>query len=220
VYIKTIFKGSIGTVETWSTSVTWGIFGLAPDAENQAEADGLAAAIRAATGVTNLPATLRTLMSTQLQITTLRVERRAEDETTLNVSEGLFSAAIAGTGTATKTPQDSLVLSLRSSTPGARGRGRMYWPAVGASLNSTFQVSTPTPAGVAADAKTWLNAIGTAMNGYWTSASITRSAVLSVRSTTDHLCRDINTIQVGSVLDTQRRRRDALPEAYVSVSYP
>lgn len=159
-------------------------------------------------------------MSTQAQINSLRLERRAEDETTLNVSEGLFGAAIGGTGTASKTPQDALVFSLRTSTPGARGRGRMYWPALGASLNSTFQVTTPAPSAVVTDLKTWLNAIGAAMNGYWTGIGAAKSSVLSVRSVTDHVCRDVNALQIGSVLDTQRRRRDALPEAYVNAVYP
>ena len=213
-------KGTLGTVETWSTGITYGVFGLSPDVPDQAETDGLAAAIRGATGVTNLPTGLRTLMSTQATIVSVRVERRAEDESTLNVSEGLFGAAIGGTGTATKTPQDAQVFSLRTSTPGARGRGRMYWPALGASLNSTFQVTTPAPSAVVADVKTWLSAIGTAMNGYWTGIGAAKSSGLSVRSVTDHVCRDVNAIQIGSILDTQRRRRDALPEAYVNVVYP
>jgi hypothetical protein len=32
--------------------------------------------------------------------------------------------------------------------------------------------------------------------------------------------RDISSLQVGNVLDTQRRRRDTLIEAYSSTSYP
>jgi hypothetical protein len=198
----------------------FGVFGLSPDVPDQVETDGLANSIRTAAGVTGLPTSLRLLMSTQGTITTLRVERRAEDETTLNVSEGLFASAIGGTGTATKTPQDAQVISLRTSTPGARGRGRMYWPALGATLSATFQTTTPTASSVATDARTWLNAIGAAMNAYWVSVAAAKSAVLSVRSVTDHVCRDVNAIQVGSILDTQRRRRDALPEAYSNVAYP
>ena len=96
----------------------------------------------------------------------------------------------------------------------------MYLPAFGASLNATFQLNSPTAAAVATDAKTWLNAIGLQLNAYYASISSVRTVVLSVRSATDHVCRDVNQIQVGSILDTQRRRRDAIPESYQSVAYP
>lgn len=220
MFIKTIFKGAIGGVENWSTSISWGVFGLAGDTPDQGEADGILAALKAAAGVNTPPANLRLLMGPNVTYNAVRVERRAEDETVLNVAEGLFTTAVAGTGTSTKTPQDSLVLSLRTATPGPKGRGRLYWPAVGATLSASFQLATPTPAQVATDAKTWLNAIGLAMNGYWASVSSVRTAVLAVRSVTDHVCRDVNSLQVGSVLDTQRRRRDSLPETYASIAMP
>jgi len=217
---KTIFKGSIGTVETWSTSVSWGVFGLSPDVADQAAADGILAAIKAASGVTTLPTSLRSLLSSAGTVDSVRVEQRAEDESVLCVAEGLFTTPLAGSGTASKTPQDSLVFSLRSSTPGARGRGRMYWPALAASLSASFQLSSPTATAVSVDAKSWLNAIGGAFNTYWTSVGAAKSAVLSVRSVTDHVCRNVNSLQVGTVLDTQRRRRDSLPESYVSIAMP
>jgi hypothetical protein len=220
VFIKTIFKGAIGSVETWSTSISWGVFGLAADTPDQGEADGLLAALRASAAVTTPPNALRTLMSTGVNLNAIRLERRAEDETVLNVAEGLLTTPTSGLGTATKTPQDSLVFSLRTTTPGPKGRGRLYWPAVGATLSASYQLSAPTAATVATDAQTWLKAIGLAMNGYWASVSSVRTAVLSVRSVTDHVCRDVNQLQIGSVLDTQRRRRDSLPETYTSVTYP
>jgi len=217
---KTIFKGSIGSVETWSTSVSWGVFGLSPDVADQAAADGILAALKAASGVTTLPTSLRTLLSSAGTVDSVRVEQRAEDETVLCVAEGLFTTPLAGSGTASKTPQDAVVLSLRTSTPGPRGRGRMYWPALSASLSTSFQLSSPTATATSIDAKAWLNAIGGAFNTYWTSVGAAKSAVLSVRSVTDHTCRNVNALQVGSVLDTQRRRRDNLPESYVSIAMP
>ena len=96
----------------------------------------------------------------------------------------------------------------------------MYWPALGAGINASFQITTPTPAATAADVRTWLNAIGGQMNAYYISIASALRVVLSVRSVTDAVNRDIVNIQVGSVLDTQRRRRDALPESYASVPYP
>jgi len=219
-YWKTILKGSIGAVEVWSTSNSWGIVGLAPDVPNQALTDLMATALRTYITTANLPANLRALLSTAGQIDSVRVELRSEAEQVMSVSEALLAAPAVGTGTASKTPQDATVISLRTSTPGARGRGRQYWPALAVTLSSTFQIQNPTPANIVAESKTWLNAIGTQMNNVYISQASALRVALAVRSVTDHVCRDVTSIQVGSVLDTQRRRRDALPESYVSATYP
>lgn len=219
-YFRTILKGSLGSVENWSTSNNWGIFGLSPDVPDQAAVDGMLLNLRAFTTTANVPTNLRTILGAQGDMATWRVEKRAEDESILSIAEGALTAIVGGTGAVTKTPQDALVLSLRTNTPGARGRGRMYWPALAASLSTQFQLTTPTPAAIAADAKTWLNAIGTQLNNYFIGIGATPRVVLSVRSVRDHQCRDVVQIQVGSVLDTQRRRRDKLPETYSNVTYP
>lgn len=219
-YWRVIVKGSLGSVEKWSTSTAYGIVGIAPDTADQATTDAMATAIRTATTSSNVTAQLLGLLSSQGNIEAIRVEKRAEDETVLNVAEQLLTTPLAGTGTATKTPQDAVVLSLRTSTPGAKGRGRMYWPAIANTLSTSFQLTTPAPATVAAGAKTWLQAINSAMDGVYIAASSALRVALSVRSVTDHVCRDVTSIQVGSVLDTQRRRRDALPESYANVTYP
>jgi hypothetical protein len=41
---------------------------------------------------------------------------------------------------------------------------------------------------------------------------------LSVRSTTSHATHHVNRIQIGNVIDTQRRRRDTLIEAYATAA--
>ena len=219
-YWRVILKGSIGTVETWSTSVAYGIVGLAPDVADQATTDAMAQAIRTATTAANVTAALLSPLSTAGTIDVIRVEKRAEDESVLNVSEALLTTSLPGTAPATKTPQDSMVLSLRTATPGARGRGRMYWPALAGALNASFQLTSPTPAAAAAGAKTWLQAINTAMDGVYIGMASALRVALSVRSGTDHVCRNVTSIQVGSILDTQRRRRDTLPESYANVAYP
>jgi hypothetical protein len=219
-YWRVIMKGSLGAVETWSSSVAYGIVGINGDSPDQAMTDAMALAIGNATTTSNVGTALRTLMSSSGTIDIMRVEKRAEDETVLNVSERLLPAALTGTTVASKTPQDAMVLSLRTSTPGARGRGRMYWPALGAGLSSSFQLTSPTSAAVVGEAKIWLQAINTAMDNVYIGQASALRVALSVRSGTDHVCRDVTSIQVGSVLDTQRRRRDALPESYVSATYP
>ena len=212
--------GHLGTSEKWSTNMSFGVFGISPDTPNQADTDGLLASILDGVNTNGIPTYLRALLSPLGTLDGFRVERRAEDESILNVAEGLFGSPSTGSGTTSKTPQDSCVLSLRTSTPGPTGRGRLYWPALGASLSSSFQLTTPTPAQAVADAKTWLSAIGDYMNDYYTSISSALSVVLAVRSVKNHVCRDVVQVQVGSILDTQRRRREDIPETYASVSYP
>lgn len=177
-------------------------------------------ALRAYVTTANLPTSYKTMLSLQGQVDSIRVELRAENEQTLSVNEQLLTASVVGTVAASKTPQDAVVLSLRTSTPGARGRGRQYWPALNATLSSSFQLTAPTPAAIAADTKTWLNAIGTQMNNVYIGNASALRVALAVRSTRDHVCRDVTSIQVGTILDTQRRRRDSLPESYASVIYP
>jgi hypothetical protein len=219
-YWRIVFKGSLGTVEQWSTSVAFGVVGLSSDTPDQPAADDIAARIAANQTAALVPTSLRSLLSSSATMDVVRVEKRAEDETILTISERLLTVPLAGSGSASKTPQDAVVFSLRTNTPGARGRGRMYWPALAATLNSTFQLSGPVPATIVNDVKTWLQASNTAIDNYYISIASVLRAALSVRSITDHVCRDVSSIQVGSVLDTQRRRRDTLPESYVSAAYP
>ena len=219
-YFRTVLKGTLGSVETWSTSTNWGVFGLSPDTPDQAAVDGILARLRTYTTSTNVGAAFKALLSSNASIDGWRVEKRAEDERILSIAEGLIGTPVLGASGASKTPQDAIVFSLRTNTPGARGRGRMYFPAVGAALNTSWQLTNPVPATLAAEVRTWLNAIGNEMNQYFIGIGDARRVVLSVRSVTDHVCRDVVQLQVGSVLDTQRRRRDALPETYSTVPYP
>jgi hypothetical protein len=176
--------------------------------------------LRISSPVMTLSAGLKTLLSTAGSMDSVRVEKRAEDESILSVAEGLFTTPAAGTGTATKTPQDALVFSLRTTTPGPKGRGRMYWPALGAGLTASFQLSSPPPGTIPVDMSAWLGKVGDELNDYFIASADPRRVVLSVRSVKDHVCRDVNSVQVGTVLDTQRRRRDALPETYYATEYP
>lgn len=167
-----------------------------------------------------IPSTLKVLLSSGAQIRGWRVEQHGEDEALTNVGESFYASPISGTGSATKTPQDSLVFSLRTSTPGARGRGRMYWPALGATLGGDFKLTNPPAATVALAAATLADLVGDQINLEWSANSMAVTTELAVRSTTDHASRKVERIQVGDVLDTQRRRRDNLPETYVVQSYP
>lgn len=219
-YIKTILLGGIGSSEVFSTGMAWRNFELFGASMTQVMIESLSR--RLITNITSaaIPTGLKTLMSNGAEFRGWRVEQHDEDESLTNVAESFYPTPIAGTGSASKTPQDSLVFSLRTSTPGARGRGRMYWPALGATLGSDFKLTNPSAATVALAAATLADMVGDQINLEWAANSMAVTCELAVRSTTDHVSRKVERIQVGDVLDTQRRRRDNLPETYVVQSYP
>lgn len=219
-YTRVIALGSFQGVEQWSTGASYSFFATAFGGFNQTQCESIVQ--RLITNVTSaaMPATLRALLSTSGTITGWRVETHQEDERISAVAENFYTTAIVGTGAASKSPQDAVVISLRSGTPGARGRGRMYWPALNATLGTGFKMTTPLPATVAADARVLLKLIGDQLNAELAANSIVGTVELAVRSQSLHENNPVIRLQVGDVLDTQRRRRDALLESYSMTVYP
>lgn len=162
--------------------------------------------------------TLRGLLSTSGIINGWRVEQWDEDDNLQASAEAFYGAPLAGTGTASKSLQDALVISLRTDTPGPRGRGRLYWPAWGASLTG-WRLTGPAPAAAVADAKALLLGIQAQILAEAAANLISDVPELCVRSRTTHTSRKVTTLMVGDVLDTQRRRRDAMPEVRSAVAY-
>lgn len=216
-YIRVILSGTLGSQEVWSVNpaynettnvVTW------DQEEGQTAADAI--------GALAVPSALKTIASSAVVGTRVRVERRSDDHVLLGAAEAAWSGMGAGTGTATKPPQTAVVLSLRSNTPGARGRGRLYWPAIGATISATTLriAGGVTIDNIASAASSYLDSIETALKN---SLQPTPSLIdyhLTVVSKTSGTRTDISRIQVGDVLDVQRRRRDSMPETYYTVSYP
>lgn len=219
-YTRVIVQGTFSGGEVWSTSVAYSYFASTFGGFNQAQCESIVSRLLTNIPAATWPASFKTLISNQASIVGWRVETRQENEAISAVAENAYGTAIGGTSAANKTPQDAVVLSLRTSTPGARGRGRMYWPALNAALDTTFHLATPSPATIATDAKTLLKLIGDQLNAELAANSIVATVELAVRSQTLHECNPVVRIQVGNVLDTQRRRRDSLVEAYASTSYP
>lgn len=220
MYIRVSLQGKLGTTEVWSCSLNWGIFGVIGSGPNQDLVDAIRDKLVAWLINANVPTTVSGLIASNGDLSSVRVELRNEDESTASVSLGQLATPIVGANGPSKSPQDSIVLSMRTHTPGPSGRGRIYWPAIGATLDSAFKLSAPTPASLVSAFRTFLNGIGTQINAGFGQVSIAATVVLSVRSIKNHVCRDVTTIQIGDRLDTQRRRRDALPETYSSSVYP
>lgn len=219
-YSRVIVQGTLGGGEVWSVGVAYSYFASTFGGFNQAQCESIITRLITNIPTATWPTPLRSLISGGAQIIGWRVETRQEDEKISAVAENAYSTPIAGTGGSTKTPQDCIVISLRTTTPGARGRGRVYWPAIGASLDASFKLSAPAAPAIADAAKTLFKLIGDQLNAELAANSIVATVELAVRSQTLHECNPVVRLQVGNVLDTQRRRRDALVEAYSTTSYP
>jgi len=150
------------------------------------------------------------LLSTAGAITSIRTEYRDANNSLAQAAEYVFASPRAGNGTANKVFQTSVVISLRTGRPGRSYRGRIYWPALAATLNAQLRLSESTMTGIMDSAAGLIGEI----EGY--SDQVGSSVRLAVVSQTLGVSTRVQTIQVGDILDIQRRRRDSLQELYVS----
>lgn len=210
-------QGDIGTTgEVWSVNPAFSVQPGGGAVWNQEAGDTAAAAVAAVTPGT----VLNGLLSGQGAIKRIRLELREGDNTLLGVSERPYTGTVPS-GTISAIPQTAVVLSLRTNTPGASGRGRLYWPALSVSVSGTTgRLTSSTTTAVATQAATYLRAVQDAVkNGYYgpLAASVVELCVFSPKQGTTH---HVNRIQVGDVLDVQRRRRDRLREVYAAAAFP
>lgn len=126
----------------------------------------------------------------------------------VNTAAWQSTAAIAsGTGTSVGSSlplQTSLVVSLRTATPGRSGRGRMYFPCTAFNLSSHLVVNS----GVLALA----NAVAAYFSAINASATIP-NAVAAVVSDARSSIYPITSVLVDDKPDTQRRRANRLVAA-------
>lgn len=210
-YARVSILGATPGGEVWSINPVFDPTGEFPG-WNQGQADAACVAINALT----IPASLLSLMSANLSVTGCRIEVRNDaDDSLIGVAENQKSTPKVGTGGALMPAQCAIVVSLRSDTPGPSGRGRIYWPAVGATIGNALRLSGPLPATIGADMKTYLSSIEGALTASFAALPFDLAVRSRTRKTTPH----INRLQVGDVIDTQRRRRDNLPESYVTTAY-
>lgn len=211
-YARVSIQGTIQGGDNWSVNPVFDPTGEFPG-WNQSQADAAAAALVAVA----IPANLTKLFSTAVAFTGVRLEVRDDaTDDLIGLAEANRSTPLTGTTGPSASPQQACVASLRTTTPGASGRGRIYWPAPGASLGSDMRLLAPTNAQVAADFKTYFSALAGALASSFAGISFD----LAVRSRTTHTTPHVSRIQVGDIMDTQRRRRDKLPEGYATVAYP
>lgn len=211
-FIRVSINGTAPTSEVWSINP---IYKFGDFDQPTPDFEDMQAAAQAAADVT--PGTnLRNMLTSVVNLTGARLEGRRVDGSLQVVAEATRTATLAGTGTPTKPYQTACVFSLRTTFPGARGRGRVYWPALGATMDSSnLRWAGTQQAAALAEMVTYLKAVGTAMAtplGF-------PAGSLNVWSRAGLTLHQVNLMSAGDVFDTQRRRRDRAIESYVSSPY-
>lgn len=208
--IRTSILGTMPGGEVWSVNPSFFLLDE-PASITSAEALAIATAVDAIT----IPTALRAWMSTSTSFTGTRVEARDRNGLLEALGEHSRTTAVPGTGIASHPYQTSTVTSLRSGFPGAQGRGRLYWPATG------FPIAVGTLRADATILGTGLTAVRTYLTAIQAAVAVSAGPCqLAVWSRTGTAFHAVTTLRQGDVLDTQRRRRDALAEAYTELTYP
>lgn len=209
--LRVSIRGSMPGGEVWSTNPCWEIDGATGAPVTPATAQTIATAIAAVP----IDTSLLLAMAAGTTVTGCRVEARSLTGTLESQAEAVKGTPANGTGTSPHPYGTAIVLSLRTPGAGASARGRLYWPATGQALNSAdYRLSVSNATNLLASFKTtlvgWENAIKTTLP----------NANLTVWSRTTANFFNVTSLQLGNVLDSQRRRRDALIEAYTATSFP
>lgn len=203
---RMVISGGMGNpeVERWSTSLNWTVDGggaVTAPSDLQLWADNAAAALDL--GATN-HSTLSSIMSTLVNVD--RVDIYAYGPTGGAIAVAGSPCSWDGTGPVESPFQIATVMSLLTARPGSSYRGRVYWPACGATVNSNGTYAEF--ATLALDFAELVTELGN-IDG-------TSTGILGVYSPTANVMTPVINVRVGSVLDTQRRRRDQVPESYVN----
>jgi hypothetical protein len=212
-YVRVSVLGAAPGGEVWSINPTFDPTGEFPGGVDQTALDAACDAIAAL----NPGILLLSFLSSALTVTGARVEVRDDgNDALIGTSTQLRSSPLSGSASALRGAQTALVISLRTNTPGGSGRGRLYWPAIGRSVDSQLRFSAADTSGALGEFKTYLNA----MRGALATAFPTIGFDLAVRSKQTHTTPHVNKLQAGNVPDTQRRRRDKMIEDYQFTSFP
>lgn len=138
----------------------------------------------------------------------------AVDETGHEIGDAkIYEDVVLRRGFAETTlPQSSIVVSLRSGfSTGTANFGRMYLPHTMLTLeSSTPHASVPITNAFSLDAQTFINVVNTQVNAQTTPAL----QVFIITHKPGNASKPAVQVAVGNINDTQRRRRNQLPETY------
>lgn len=209
--LRVSITGAMPSSEVWSVNPVFAVGGDFGTPVSATQAQTIATAIAAIA----VPTGLLQFMTSSTTVTGCRVEARSLAGVLEVQAEGVKATPTPGSGASAHPFQTSIVFSLRTATPGPRGRGRLYWPATGVTMTaSSLRLGSGFPTSGLSGFKTYLSGIESAIEATLPGVSF------AVWSRTSSSTANVTSVQVGDVLDTQRRRRDATIEAITSTPWP
>jgi len=203
----TMFSGS----EIWSTGFYMGFETQdAGTPTNQGAAD-------IGTRFANFFSLTANRISTQYTFSQCKITMLNEDGRTMADSAVYWSppaTVLGGSATNVLPPQCALAVTLNNSLPrGLATKGRMYLPGVAIGVNASGKVDTLTAGTIADNIKSFFDDIVLDAD---TPGNVVLASVGRPPLNTGGAIRNVTTIKVGDVIDTQRRRRNGLQETYVA----
>jgi hypothetical protein len=198
------------SAEVWSTGFWLGEENADCAAPTQAAVDAILASWT--TFFENITSRVHaTYLTTQAKIATINTNGTTDQASVVYAYPG--ATVDGGWSQAVYPPQCSLVATLMSDRPrGLASKGRMYLPGIAAGLTASGVIADSDRDAIALNLRTFFNAVRA-------SADVADTPILAAKGTgafpeltaqNDYVER----IKVGSVIDTQRRRRNGLPETY------
>lgn len=210
---RVTIKGALPSGEVWSINPIFSF--AAPIAISVDECLAAATAIDAIT----IPNAILSANVPACTVTGTRFETRTASGTLESVAEHVRTTPVAGLSVLTHPAQTSIVVSLRTASSSAHGKGRLYWPATGFTMDqSTLRFTQSTINSFLPAFEDYLALIRTAIRG----VGGMNTAVLAVWSRVEADTRVVLQLRAGNVPDVQRRRRDKMIESYTveAVSAP
>lgn len=207
IYNRVVIKGSLPGGEVWTVNPA---FGGAQDGGLTAFSDlqDWATAIAALNGGHVLDTVLLGLIGSSSTVDTVRTESFTANGDLTQAAEAPVETSTNGSAAVHAPLQVALVASLLTGRPGRSYSGRIYWPALSAPMNSTTARVNP------ADVETFATSTAALLELIAEAAPVDAALAPVVVSHKLQIQTPVTTVRVGDVLDTQRRRRDKLVEAY------
>lgn len=210
-YARLSIQGSLPGGEVWSVNPAFRESpGGALDDLYAQWATAVAAAF--ADSPSLLPQQLSQLLTSSATIDNIRVSRYGTTGDLLWYHDAPLANKKAGTGTLSGPTTQALVFSLSAGLFARTGRGRLFWPAL------TYPVDTSSGRVTKGTLPQMLSDFRTMIVGIENAAPSGISPTLAVYSAKLGVAQPVNSLRVGDVMDSQRRRKDALKESYAQLA--
>lgn len=209
-YTKLVIAGNVDGIQDWSVGVSVQCEADATAAQLNTWLAAVSSALSTYWASANSPSSFN---KTTFNITALKAFAYNEiGSPSVSSAELILGTVLHGTGTGSQPTQCSIVHTHLTGFTGRHNTGRVYWPATATITFTANSMSSAITLALATGWAAFLHALSALIiNGTTTTAAIVPSSGASE----SHF---ITTVAVGSIVDTQRRRRDKYVEVRSSHS--